>query len=66
LVVEGGVFDGQRVQVELLGHDAEVGVVRVVEVQPDHGVRVLVEVVADPLGREPLGHESRSAAGRRW
>jgi hypothetical protein len=57
LVVLDGVLDRQRVQVELLDHDAEVGGVRVVEVQPHDGVRVRVEVLPDPLGGEPLGHE---------
>jgi hypothetical protein len=56
-VVHDRVFDRQRVQVELLDHDAEVGGGRVVEVQPHDGVRVLVEGLPDLVGGEPLGHE---------
>jgi hypothetical protein len=50
LVVEHRVLDGQPVQSELLGHDAEIGLVRVVQVQPDHRVGAIVQVLADLFG----------------
>lgn len=80
LVLVHGVLDGKRVQTELLRDDAEVGLVRIVQVQPDQAVGIGSQVPADVLGRESLGQQgagsvqglgtggcaSRTVAGLRW
>ena len=54
LVSEEGVLDGQGVQAELVRDDPEVRLVGVMQVEPDEGVRVGVQVLAQLLGGESL------------
>jgi hypothetical protein len=47
-----GVFDGQRVQAELLAEHLKVAIIRIKQVEPDHRPVVLVQVVTDVCDRE--------------